>query len=70
MVDADLGVTFLPEMAEDSALLTNTQVETYPLPGDRNYRDIGLAWRRASARATEFRLLGDFIAEHRHAGLA
>ena len=40
MVDADLGITFLPEMAEGSALLAGTRVETYPLPepqlpGDR-----------------------------------
>jgi LysR family hydrogen peroxide-inducible transcriptional activator len=64
MVDADLGVTFLPEMAEGSALLQNTQVRTYSL-GDKSYRTIALIWRRGSARAAEFKLLGDFIAEHR-----
>jgi LysR family hydrogen peroxide-inducible transcriptional activator len=64
MVDADLGVTFLPEMAVGSALLQNTQVRTYPL-GDRSYRTIALAWRRGSSRAKEFRTLGKFIAEHR-----
>lgn len=62
MVDADLGVTFLPEMAEGSALLQNTQVATYPLP-DSNYRNIGLAWRRGSPRRDEFEMLGRFIAE-------
>jgi LysR family transcriptional regulator, hydrogen peroxide-inducible genes activator len=64
MVDADLGITFLPEMAEGSALLQNTQVRTYSL-GDKSYRTIALIWRRGSARAAEFKLLGDFIAEHR-----
>jgi LysR family hydrogen peroxide-inducible transcriptional activator len=64
MVDADLGVTFLPEMAEDSALLHNTQVRTYPL-GDKSYRTIALVWRRGSTRAEEFKTLGRFIAEHR-----
>lgn len=62
MVDADLGVTFLPEMAEGSALLQNTQVATYPLP-DSNYRNIGLAWRRGSPRRDEFEMLGRFIAD-------
>ena len=64
MVDADLGITFLPEMAEGSAMLQNTQVRTYPL-GDNNYRSIGLIWRRGSARQDEFRMLGEFITEHR-----
>ena len=64
MVDADLGVTFLPEMAEGSALLQNTKVRTYPL-GDKSARTIALIWRRGSARAEEFRTLGKFIAEHR-----
>jgi LysR family hydrogen peroxide-inducible transcriptional activator len=64
MVDADLGITFLPEMAVGSALLQNTQVKTYPL-GDKNYRTIALVWRRGSTRAEEFRSLGKFIAEHR-----
>lgn len=63
MVDADLGVTFLPEMAVGSALLSRTKVRTYPL-GPRNYRTIGLAWRRGSARAAEFKLLGEFLRGH------
>jgi LysR family transcriptional regulator, hydrogen peroxide-inducible genes activator len=64
MVDADLGVTFLPEMAVGSALLQGTQVKTYPL-GDKSYRTVALAWRRGSPRAAEFRALGEFIAKHR-----
>jgi LysR family transcriptional regulator, hydrogen peroxide-inducible genes activator len=64
MVDADLGITFLPEMARGTALLRNTKVKLAPL-GDDSYRTIGLAWRRGSRRADEFRMLGAFIAEHR-----
>jgi LysR family hydrogen peroxide-inducible transcriptional activator len=64
MVDADLGITFLPEIAAGSALLRNTQVKTYPLR-NRSYRTIGLAWRKGSDRAEEFRLLGEFLREHR-----
>jgi len=65
MVDADLGVTFLPEMAVGSAMLQNTQVKTYPL-SDKSYRTIALIWRRGSSRSQEFRALGKFLAEHRH----
>ena len=64
MVDADLGVTFLPEMAEGSALLRNTRVETYPVPGG-GHREIGLVWRRGSARAMEFGRLGEFLRDNR-----
>jgi LysR family hydrogen peroxide-inducible transcriptional activator len=60
MVDADLGITYLPEMSVDSALLQRTQVMTYPLP-EPSYRTIGLAWRRGSARESEFRMLGEFV---------
>lgn len=60
MVDADLGVTFLPEMARGSSLLRNTRVKLHSI-GDRSYRTIGLVWRKGSRRIEEFRLLGDFI---------
>ncbi len=63
MVDADLGVTFLPEMARGSVLLRNTRVKLYPLE-KRSLRTIGLIWRKGSSRADEFALLGDFIAEN------
>lgn len=63
MVDADLGITFLPEMARDSALLRNTHVRMYPI-GDGSYRTIGLAWRKGSGRVEEFRLLGGFLKQY------
>jgi LysR family hydrogen peroxide-inducible transcriptional activator len=62
MVDADLGITFLPEMARDSALLRNTRVRMYPMD-EQSHRTIGLSWRKGSARDDEFRLLGEFIRE-------
>ena len=62
MVDADLGITFLPEMAEKSALLRNTRVRLYPMR-EESSRTIGLAWRKGSGRAEEFRLLGEFLVE-------
>ncbi|MGF1644273.1 MAG: hydrogen peroxide-inducible genes activator [Thiotrichales bacterium] len=63
MVDADLGITYLPAMADGSPLLANTRVKTYPLDAGA-YREIGLVWRRGSARGEEFRLLGEFIRSH------
>lgn len=60
MVDADLGITFVPEMALRSAMLKNTQVRTWPIQSG-SYREIGLVWRKGSMRAREFRLLGEFI---------
>lgn len=64
MVDADLGITFLPAMAERSSLLANTRVKTWPL--DKNaYREIGLVWRRGSRKAGEFRELAQFMRSRR-----
>ena len=65
MVDADLGVTFLPEMCRGSALLRNTRVKLANLD-DSSYRTIGLAWRKGSRRAEEFEMLGQFLTEHRN----
>lgn len=63
MVDADLGITYLPEMAVHSGLLKNTHIKTEPLdPG--SYRQVGLVWRKASTRHKEFTMLGDFIRSH------
>jgi len=69
MVDADLGVTYLPEMAIGSALLKNTRIKTTALDKD-SYREIGLVWRRASTRGDEFELLGQFIKENYLSGKA
>ena len=62
MVDADMGITFLPEMARGSALLRNTKVRMSDI-GDNSARQIGLAWRRGSQRGDEFRLFGDALTE-------
>lgn len=60
MVDADLGITFLPEMARGSALLGNTEVGLHAMD-EKSYRTIGLVWRKGSRRVEEFRLLGEFF---------
>jgi LysR family hydrogen peroxide-inducible transcriptional activator len=60
MVDSDLGITFVPEMAAGSVMLRQTCIKTRPL--DQNsYREIGLAWRKGTTRSAEFRALGDLI---------
>lgn len=64
MVDADLGVTFLPAMAKGSAMLRNTRVGLYSLD-ESTYRKIGLAWRKGSGRIDEFKLLGEFLKDER-----
>ena len=60
MVDSDLGITFVPQMAIDSGLLKNTKVQTKDLK-EKSYRKIGLAWRKSSVRKHEFILLADAI---------
>jgi LysR family hydrogen peroxide-inducible transcriptional activator len=62
MVDADLGISFLPELARDSLILKNTRVRMKPLE-ENSYRTIGLAWRKGTDREEEFRMLGEFLAE-------
>ncbi len=64
MVDADLGVTYLPEIAVDSFLLKHTQVKTWPVKAGGT-RKIGLVWRKGSVRGREFAALGAFIKENR-----
>ncbi|WP_197493338.1 LysR substrate-binding domain-containing protein [Woeseia oceani] len=63
MVDADLGITFLPEMAKDSVILRNTRVRMHAV-GEKSSRTIGLAWRKGSARSDEFHMLGEFLRKH------
>jgi len=69
MVDADLGVTYLPEMAIHSPLLKNTNVNTVALE-KKSFREIGLVWRKASTRAKEFEMLGEFIKANYRPGTA
>ncbi len=60
MVDSDIGITYLTEMAKNSSLLQHTDIETHPLD-EKSFREIGLAWRKGSAREEEFKLLGETI---------
>jgi LysR family hydrogen peroxide-inducible transcriptional activator len=62
MVAGGLGTTLLPELALD--VDGNVAgVEVIPFHDPRPHRDVGLAWRRASSRAAEYRLLGETLVE-------
>jgi len=60
MVASDLGVTFIPEIAKESLMVKNAHISLLELPKSMN-RQIGLAWRKGSARADEFKLLGEAL---------
>jgi LysR family hydrogen peroxide-inducible transcriptional activator len=62
MVAAGLGVTLMPELAVERELAAAPALRTVPFGPNGPGRKIGLAWRRSSPRAEEFRLLGRTIA--------
>lgn len=61
MVDNGLGVTMLPEIALNAGILEHTNIAARPLGGDNPRRTIALAWRRASPRERDFRLLAQIL---------
>ncbi|MCH2393870.1 MULTISPECIES: hydrogen peroxide-inducible genes activator [Oceanibaculum] len=61
MVDNGLGVTLLPKLALDGKLLDGTRLVARPMDDPEATREIGLVWRRGTARREEFQLLADFL---------
>jgi LysR family hydrogen peroxide-inducible transcriptional activator len=59
MVSGGLGVTLLPELAIAVEARDGSGVELRPFAEPVPEREIGLVWRRGSARAVEFRQLGE-----------
>ena len=59
MVDNDLGLTMLPEMAVDAGILAGTEVVARPVQSDTAKREIALVWRKNSPREADFRLLAE-----------
>jgi len=59
MVNNDLGLTMLPEMALDAGILHNTDVVARPLKVEKSSREIALIWRKNSPRAEDFKLLAE-----------
>ena len=62
MVAGGLGVTILPEMAITGGILKHTRIAARPLEAEHPARTVALAWRRASPREPDFRLLADALA--------
>ncbi len=58
MVANGLGVTLLPQLAIDAGIAKGTSLRIIPLEGKAPAREVGLAWRRHTARREEFLLLG------------
>jgi LysR family hydrogen peroxide-inducible transcriptional activator len=61
MVNNGLGLTVLPKMALDTGIIKSTQIQVRPLDGPHTSREIGLAWRKTSARKTEYQQLANFF---------
>jgi LysR family hydrogen peroxide-inducible transcriptional activator len=61
MVDAELGITLMPQIAVDSELVSVRNVVIRPLSPDKPFRTLVLAWRPTSSRGAEFRMLGNLI---------
>ena len=62
MVAAGIGVTLVPRLAVDTYITEGTGISLSPL-AVRAARGIGLAWRRTSPRAEEFRVLAATLRE-------
>lgn len=62
MVANGYGVTLLPQIAVESEA-RDQRVKLVPFSAPQPSRIIGLAWRKTSSRAQDFRALGDVVME-------
>ena len=62
MVAAGIGVTLVPRIAVEARIAQGTGISLAPLAAPASRR-IGLAWRRASLRAEDFRMLAGALRE-------
>ncbi|WP_375287706.1 hydrogen peroxide-inducible genes activator [Sphingomonas sp.] len=63
MVENGLGATILPELAIRGGILEHTHIAARPLDAEHAERTVALAWRPASPRERDFRLLARLLAE-------
>jgi LysR family hydrogen peroxide-inducible transcriptional activator len=63
MVAAGQGVTLLPELAADEAVRRDPRLRLVPFADPQPGRTLGVAWRKGSPRADDYRALRDTIAE-------
>jgi LysR family hydrogen peroxide-inducible transcriptional activator len=61
MVAENLGTTLLPDLAINGGVLQGSSVAIRPIAGKSNNRQIGLAWRKQSARSEAFVRLGHLM---------
>jgi LysR family hydrogen peroxide-inducible transcriptional activator len=61
MAASGLGVTLVPEMALAAELPADSILVARPLGHGTSSRTIALAWRRNSARKSEFRVFGGYV---------
>lgn len=61
MVSLGMGITLLPQMAVDADITSGLDITLVPLKEDIGTRQIGLVWRKSSARESEFKTLGDLL---------
>ncbi|PKP92333.1 MAG: LysR family transcriptional regulator [Alphaproteobacteria bacterium HGW-Alphaproteobacteria-14] len=59
LVDNDLGVTMLPEMALKAGILNGTEVVARPVDSPTAKREIVLVWRKNSPREGDFELMAE-----------
>jgi LysR family hydrogen peroxide-inducible transcriptional activator len=61
LVAAGQGVTFVPRLALSAGLLADPRLSFVRFAAPRPHRAVGLAWRRTSPRAADYRALLDLI---------
>lgn len=61
MVDSCIGITLVPELAIQAGVTRGTEVKIRALDDTRATRQIGLAWRRGSARKEDALALAAFM---------
>lgn len=61
LAKSKLGYTFMPELALQHNILSDTSLESMPL-NTQGYREIGLVWRNGTTRIQLFRYLAGLIA--------
>lgn len=61
MVAMNLGVTFLPGLYVQAVVARDDSVRTVGLDGRKNYRTVGLIWRKTSARHDTYKELAELF---------
>ena len=61
MVDHKPGITFLPNLAIHSGLLSDTELVALPIQQENAYREIGIVWRNSSCHQPYYQKLAELI---------